>query len=646
MAQFSLSPSVEIREYDFTQIVPSVATSIGAYAGAFEWGPAMKVVSLATDNDLLQVFGKPVDSNAADWFSAANFLSYSNNLRCVRVVHSATDKNSKAAGTAPLVLNDLDFAAKASTLTTNKVIAKYPGAMGDSIKVSFADKNAFLNWEYRGVFSTATQAVVTNKTYTLAAGTVGDTTNASNLLTNVTNIARFQVGMTITGTGIPASTTVVQVLNSTTVQLSANATATGTGISLTGSLAAVITTFPGQPTTSAFAEEIGGSNDEIHVVVVDEDGLFTGTKGTVLEKFTALSKNTDARKSDGSSNYYRDVINRSSNYVWICDKIGATWDDTSDTDYTPETAVIAYSLSGGVNTTSAITDAERIQGFDLYADPDQIDVSLVIGGVCSEDIADFLVDNIGEARRDCVVFISPPMDTVVDNTGNEERDIIDFRNKLNQSTYAVMDTGWKYQYDKYNDKYRWVPLNGDLAGLCAQTDAQRDPWWSPAGFNRGYIKNVVRLAYNPIKKLVRDNLYQLGINSVVSFTGTGTVLYGDRTMTSKTSAFQYINVRRLFIMIEKAIATYAKYVLFEFNDAITRAQFVNTVTPYLRDIQGRRGIYEFVVDAGDTVNTSEVIDSAGFVANFLIKPTRSINFIRLNFAALKHGASFEEVELG
>lgn len=645
MAQFSLSPSVEVKEYDLSQIIPSVATSIGAFAGAFEWGPAYKIVNLADEDQLLRVFGKPKDSNAADWFSAANFLGYSNYLKTVRVVDQLTAKNAVGTGTAALILNDEDFAAKDSTVVDNKVLAKYPGAIGNSLKVSFADKDSFLTWQYRSEFSTATTAVTTNKTYNIAAGITATTTNGSDLLTNVTSTATFKVGMTVSGAGIPASTTVLQVVNDTTVKLSAAATATADTIAISGSLTVAISVLPGQPTTSQFAEDAGGLNDEIHVVVVDEEGLFTGTKGTVLEKFSKLSKSSNAKKGDGSTNYYREVLNRSSGYIWVSDKVDASWDNVASTQYTSVASAISFSLSGGVDTHADIGSNERILGFELFADPEVVDVSLVIGGALTEDIADYLVDNIGERRKDCVVFLSPPMDAVVGNNGNEERDIINFRNLLNNSTYAVLDSGWKYQYDKYNDTYRWVPLNADVAGLCANVDNVRDPWWSPAGFNRGYVKNVVKLAYNPTKKNARDNLYQLGINCIVSFVGQGTVLYGDRTMTSKTSAFQYINVRRLFIMIEKAIATYAKYTLFEFNDAITQAMFTNTVVPYLRDIQGRRGIYDFAVQAGPEVNTPEVVDSAGFVANILVKPTRSINFIRLNFAALKSGASFSEVEL-
>lgn len=643
--QFSLSPSVEVREYDLTQIIPSVATSIGAFAGAFEWGPAYKIVNLADEDQLVRVFGKPKTSNAADWFSVAGFLSYSNYIKTVRVVDADTAKNAVGTGTAALILNDEDFDAKESTVTANKVLAKYPGALGNSLKVSFADKDAFLTWQYRSEFSTATTAVNTTKVYSLAAGVTANTTNASALLTNVSNVDTFKVGMTVTGAGIPASTTVVSVVNATTVELSAPATATATGIAISGSLSVNLSVFPGQPTTSPFVEDLGGLNDELHCVVVDEDGLFTGVKGTILERFTKLSKSIGAKRSDGSSNYYKDVLNRSSNYIWISDKLDASWDNVPSTTYSPLASNITFSLSGGVDNHANIGSNERILGFEMFADAEVVDVSLVIGGAVTEEIADFLVDNVGERRKDCVVFISPPMDTVVGNSGNEERDIINFRNLLNNSTYAFFDSGWKYMYDKYNDMYHWVPLSADMAGLCANVDSVRDPWWSPAGFNRGYVKNVIKLAFNPTKKNIRDNLYQLGINSVVSFSGQGTVLYGDRTMTTKTSAFQYVNVRRLFIMIEKAIATYAKYTLFEFNDSVTQSMFVNTVTPYLRDIQGRRGIYEFAVVADGTVNTTDVIDAAGFVANILIKPSRSINFVRLNFAAIKTGATFSEVEL-
>jgi len=263
-------------------------------------------------------------------------------------------------------------------------------------------------------------------------------------------------------------------------------------------------------------------------------------------------------------------------------------------------------------------------------------------GAASATVATYAINNVAETRKDCVVFVSPELSDVVDNLGSEATDVTAFRDTLPSSSYAVLDSGWKYQYDRYNDVYRWIPLNGDTAGLAVRTDFTNDPWFSPAGFNRGQIKNVVKLAYSP-SKTDRDTLYKKGVNPVVSFPGQGTILYGDKTMLTKPSAFDRINVRRLFIVLEKAIATAAKYQLFEFNDPFTRAQFRNLVEPFLRDVQGRRGITDFKVVCDESNNTGEVIDRNEFVADIFIKPARAINFISLNFIATRTGISFEEV---
>jgi phage tail sheath protein FI len=257
-------------------------------------------------------------------------------------------------------------------------------------------------------------------------------------------------------------------------------------------------------------------------------------------------------------------------------------------------------------------------------------------------LANYIIDNICETRRDCIALLSPDKSTVINNSGAEALTVKAWRGAVHSSSYAVLDSGYKYQYDKYNDLYRWVPLNGDIAGLCVRTDSTNDAWWSPAGFNRGQIKNLVKLAWNP-RKSERDVLFSNGINPVVTFPGQGTVLYGDKTLQAKPSAFDHINVRRLFIVLEKAISTAAKYQLFDFNDAFTRAQFRNLVTPYLRTIKGRRGITDFYVVCDDTNNTPAIVDSNQFVGDIYIKPSRSINFIQLNFIAVPTGVQFSEV---
>ena len=409
--------------------------------------------------------------------------------------------------------------------------------------------------------------------------------------------------------------------------------------------------FNAAPNTSVYAAGVGGVGDEMHIIVIDEDGQFTGTANSVLEKFAFVSKAADAITSDGGSNYYVNVINERSKYIYIINHAQdasnvadtTTWGNSAvGTTFQQGTNSYTASLSGG--TLGSVTDANRITAYDRFKNAEEIDISLVITAAANLAVVQHCIDNLAEYRKDCVVFCSPTRANVV-SVGITEaaNNVISYRNNMNRSTsYAVMDSSWKYQFDKYNNVYRWVPMNGDIAGLCVRTDFERDPWFSPAGFNRGQIKNVVKLSFNP-DKTDRDELYKNGINPIVTFRGEGTVLYGDKTMLTKPSAFDRINVRRLFIVLEKAIARAAKYSLFEFNDEFTRAQFVALIEPYLRDVQGRRGIYDFRVVCDETNNTPEVIDRNEFIGDIYIKPARSINFIQLNFVAVRTGVAFEEV---
>lgn len=403
--------------------------------------------------------------------------------------------------------------------------------------------------------------------------------------------------------------------------------------------------FDGAPTTSTYADSQNAIDDELHVAVIDANGQFSGVKNTVLEKFAFLSKASDAKNSDGSTNYYKNVINQQSKYVYWMDHPsgGSNWGTrAAGTEYDVLGAAIGDFLVGGVDAAPADGDVQT--GYDLFANKELVDVSLLLTGGHSVAVAQHVIDNIVLDRLDCVAFLSPPLAAVQNNAGDEAAEIVTYRNStLDRSTsYAVMDSGWKVQYDKYNDSYIYIPLNADTAGLCARTDQTNDPWWSPAGFNRGAIKNCVKLLYSP-NQTDRDTLYKNGINPVVSFPGQGVVLYGDKTLLAKPSAFDRINVRRLFIVLEKAISTAAKYQLFEFNDVFTRAQFKSLVEPFLRDVRGRRGIYDFRVVCDETNNTGEVIDRNEFVADIYIKPAKSINFIYLNFIATRTSVSFEEV---
>jgi phage tail sheath protein FI len=549
---FQLSPGVNVSEVDLTTVVPSVASSVGAFAGIFAWGPVNEVVTISDEVRLVEIFGKPDDNNYEHWFSAANFLAYTNNLRVVRAANSATTLNATSANNGILIENENDYLDNhtGGANTYGRFAARWPGDLGNSLRVEVADANTYTGWAYASSFTS--------------------TPNTSTYITN----ARGTV-----------------------------------------------------------------ANDELHIVVIDEDGKFTGTANTVLEKFAFVSKAPDAKSFDGSTLYYKDVLAQKSRYIWWLSHPDSTNWGTTNSAYTLLATRITSSLANGAN--GAITSGNLQTAMNQVANPDSEDVSLIITGPGTEPTVENAI-TIAETRKDCVVFISPEKADVVDNYNSEQTDILTYRNSLPASSYAVMDSGWKYQYDKYNDVYRWVPLNADIAGLCARTDLERDPWFSPAGTNRGVIRNVIKLAWNPTKAN-RDTLYNAGVNPVVTFAGEGTILFGDKTMLDRPSAFDRINVRRLFIVLEKAIARAARSSLFEFNDSFTRSQFVNLVEPYLRDVQGRRGITDFRVVCDETNNTGEIIDRNEFVGDIYIKPARSINFIQLNFVAVRTGVQFEEI---
>jgi len=417
--------------------------------------------------------------------------------------------------------------------------------------------------------------------------------------------------------------------------------------------------FDKEPVTTEHTAAKGGAlYDEVHVIVVDEDGEWTGTRETGLETFTGTSVAKNAKFEDGTSAYYVDVLNRRSKYVWWMDHdaLGdayttggaavSAWGTAANStiEYMSSAAsgnlIKTLSLSGGVDG-SAPSDADKITSFNKFKDAEEVDIGLIVGGEASATVALQLIA-IAEGRKDVVAFVSPEQADVVNNEGSEADDVVDFRNNLGSSSYAVLDSGWKYQYDKYNDVYRYVPLNGDTAGVTAATEANRDAWFSPAGFNRGNFRNVIKLPFNP-RKSERDTLYKNGVNPVTTFMGSGTVLFGDKTLLAKPSAFDRINVRRLFIIMEKAISRFARAQLFEFNDDFTRAQFVGAVEPFLRNVQGRDGITDFKVVCDDSNNTGDVVDRNEFIGDIYVKPNRSINFIQLNFVAVRSGVDFSEL---
>lgn len=559
---FALSPGVLVTERDLTNIVPAVSTSVGAFAGAFTWGPVLDPVLITSENELVSIFGKPKDGNFTSFLTAANFLAYSSSLYVCRAEGDSA-LNAVSSGTAVAINNrdvyDATYANGGGTV--GEFAAKYPGSIGNSILVSMADSATFAAWTYKDEFDSA-------------------------------------------------------------------------------------------PGTSAYATTTGTTLDELHIIVIDALGLITGVKNQILEKFSYVSKASDAKKSDGTNNYYKDVLNDTSRFVYWMDHptAGTDWGTaaaSSGGSYEVLVAAVTYTLTGGVDDL-APSDGNLQDAFKMFDNSEVYDISLIMTGAVTPTVAQYVVNSVADVRKDCVVFVSPSTVTGGVITGPDSATILastlEFRttNFNVDSSYAVLDSGWKYQYDRYNDKYRWVPLNGDIAGLCARTDYTNDTWWSPGGFNRGQVKNVVKLSFSP-NQLQRDQLYKIGVNPVVSFPGQGVVLYGDKTLLSKPSAFDRINVRRLFITLEKAIATAAKYTLFEFNDSFTRAQFKSMVEPFLRDVQGRRGIIDFRVVCDETNNTGEVIDRNEFIGDIYIKPTRSINFITLNFIAARTAVSFDEI---
>ena len=768
---FQLSPGVAVVEKDFSSIVPAVSSSAGAFAGPFSWGPIEDPVRVSSETELVARFGAPKDANFQSFFTAANFLAYTNSLFVSR-----TD--------AAQLSNAVSIQSGSVTGVTITEQGNYVEGT-DNVTVTFSAPDIAGGTTATGTAVRETFTIDLVTYYRVTGVTI---VNAGNGYTSAPTVT---FSAPASGTQALGSSTVaiggIKIKNVGEYLDSYNsgsqsvgpfaakfAGSKGNGLRVVMVDSATWATAPqdiknlftGAPSTSAYAQSQGIINDEVHIAIFDTaKGQFSGVANSVLEKYSFVSKLADARRTDGSNNYYKSVLNSQSRYVWWMDHPGnvsepasfaitsggsinfvnnlaeadtitvtATTDDfaglnafkafydaasdqatrritvagagavngsytvtgitatltagenpviasyvisviglpasaatvttatitsaitaewgqiADDVDTSETTAMSSLStlvddvLSGGVDDFES-SPADIQNAYAKFANADEYDISLIPLGNVSPTTAAFVVNNVAEVRKDCVVFMSPTTDgDPITSTGSTATDaIIAYRNATNiSSSYAVIDSGCKYQYDRYNDAYRWVPLNGDIAGLCARTDYSADPWYSPGGFNRGQIKNVVKLAFNPGQG-DRDVLYSAGVNPVVNFPGQGVILYGDKTMLARPSAFDRINVRRLFIVLEKAIAVAAKFQLFEFNDGFTRAQFKNLVEPFLRDVQGRRGVTDFRVKCDETNNTGEVIDRNEFIADIFIKPNRSINFITLNFVAARSSVSFEEI---
>ena len=644
---FQVSPGVNVSEIDLTTVIPAVSTTEAGIAMHAVWGPVDQRVLIGAEDQLAATYGTPNSNTYSDFFTAASFLSYGNKLYVNRVIRSSnvgTLSTDTAAGrnahdgtaaTNVIVKNESDYydnySSGISLGGSGIWVAKYPGALGNTLRVSVCrSANAFQSTANGTLLFTNNSVTSTGSNSAWIATLV-----AGDIL--IAGADRYEVKVASTS---GATITLQQKYQGNTITAQ-------TAVQRRWEFYNYFDVAPG---TSQYASTYGSSNDEMHIVVADEDGRITGTANTVLERYSKVSKAIDAKTEAGATNYYLNVINQSSRYVWWAAA-------TTGITHIGKAVTAAVNFGAGAQSVSLNRSfakgrdgatpraADYINGMNAFANPEVVDVSFILTGDGNQTIAIHAINNIAEVRKDCLAVISPRRADVVNNSGYvgaEMDDIIAFRNLLPSSSYAVLDSNYKYTYDKYNDLYRYVALNGDTAGLMVRTDNERDPWYSPAGFNRGQVKNVIKLAFNASKGQ-RDQLYKAGVNPVVTFPGQGTVLFGDKTLLAKPSAFDRINVRRLFIVLEKAISTAAKFTLFEFNDEFTRAQFRNMVEPFLRDVQGRRGIYDFKVVCDNSNNTGEVIDRNEFIGDIYIKPARSINFIQLNFVAVRTGVDFSEV---
>ena len=647
MASTLLSPGVVIQERDLTLgSIETVEVNVGAIAGAFAKGPVNKPVRISSESELLSKFGEPNDSNYETWFAASSFLAYGGVLDVVRA-SGASLKTANVGGTSLTINSVEDYEGNYYDGTAAwDYASRSVGSVGNSIKVVVIDSGA-------------------NQRLTLSGSFVGSVTAGSTIQTTTGSksaYVHYVSGTTVDIIWISggAWTTTDLVDDGSNPDLSIVSAVHWYDAQMITPTLNWNQVAP-QPGTSVHVAERGGSNDEMHIVVVDVDGGVTGTPNTVLEKFLYVSKASDGKSAEGSLVYYPEVILNQSNYIYwgshdneeIWDVSGNAFANASNVggDSTTAFDILGekeYTMSGGADDFT-LTQAEIIAGYDYFADPETVQIDyLIMGGGGASEVESKAKANklisIVNSRKDCVAFISPDKSNVVgvSDSGTQTTNIVDFFDTFASTSYAVFDSGWKYLYDRFADKYRWIPCNGDVAGLCASTTANGDPWFSPAGLNRGGIKNAIKLAYSP-KKSERDTLYQKRINPITSLPGQGIVLFGDKTALASPSAFDRINVRRLFLVIEKTIGNAAKGVLFELNDEFTRNNFNNVVEPYLRDIQARRGITDFLVVCDSSNNTPDLIDKNEFVAEIYIKPARSINFITLTFVATRTGVSFEEV---
>jgi len=667
---FQVSPGVQVKEVDLTNVVPAVSSTTGAFAGSFQWGPVDEVITVSDSKGLNSVFGNPANTDAGseDYYTAESFLKYGSSLRVVRLNSTGLYSANASSNATSLLKNNEEYietyrdGSQAATVGT--FVSKYAGVLGNSLRVELCGSS---NAYYNDVVTATNSVDGDSNPVDLAIGTTTIPVDAGNSVFQVGDIVKFanhgQEYKVLT-TPDDASITIETIGTPTKTGLT---TVVGDGVNI-DRFWKHYSLFDKAPGSSANAVKAGATNDECHIVVTDEDGAITGVPGEVLETYGFVSQAADAKDEQGRSNYYRDVIARGSNYVYWSGHSTSTHASTTEsrtlatvaggTAFGQPALPLVVSLGGGANgrlgTAGQKTDAYSTH----FGDAETIDISLIIMGSARTDNGsgteqDTISDHntilnelilIAENRKDCIVVASPRKTSIV-NVSLESTQVSNVKTdytSVTSSSYAVLDSGWVYQYDRFNDKYCWVPGNGHTAGIMARSDLLSDAWFSPAGFTRGQYLGITKLAFNP-KKSSRDDLYRARINPIVTFAGQGTVLFGDKTALTSPSAFDRVNVRRLFIVLEKAISVAAKSQLFEFNDAFTRAQFRSAVEPFLRDVKNRRGLVDFSVVCDETNNTDTVIDRNEFVCSIFVKPAKSINFITLNFVAARSGVEFEEI---
>lgn len=721
-----LSPGVSVKEYDFSQVISPISSVTGAVAGSFSSGPFNTPVLISNESQLVEIFGKPLDDRPTTFFSAKNFLDYSNRCYVTRAINPRSNNtiftaNSSATIATFQVLNDDDwennlFLSNNAAYTDVDFVAKYPNKISNNYDVYVNSNKDYFSWrtntadptilgslgankflnvvgeKYVGgstnkIFlsfnndistipgiSVTANTITCNQNYVLrltdnegsASAYYNIPLNGLSYYTNTTTLPNGMIGGNdTTGTPYNYKTNVLVVPNDSTNPTYKVSPGTNTAIKLNATIEWKYASefLNGKPTTSTYVKGNGGLYDEMNIIIVNRNKAF-GTVGHVLEKYQNVSKASDAKNEDGTSNYFVEVLRRNSDYIYPVNyQKSLNWYNVSSntifisTNNTLSSAIANTGSQWPINLDAIIT------AYGKYADKESITVDLLIAGngddlpsVSDRKEVQNYVLQLATDRMDAVAFVSYPdisgvlpsksvttsniLENVTEYASNSDPDNNPGLNVLN--SYGFMDSGYKYQFDKYYNKYRWIPLNADIAGLVAETEIKRDSWWSPAGHSRGHIKNAVKLSWNPTKAQ-RDQLYINNVNPVVSLTNEGILLYGDKTLQQKASAFDRINVRRLFITLERTIAKAAKYSLFEFNDVFTRSQFVSLVEPYLREIKSKRGIYDYKVVCDETNNTPLVIDQNRFVGSIFIKPARSINFIELNFVAVATGVDFTTI---